>query len=407
MKMRALVVSAAVMAVSSVASATLFIGPTYIPVQVASFSSLLDDTAPTYLRALGDGFGVGATLPLSSSIVPYRANAFNSLGGGYSFTSIITRTAGTGGWQQHLYTPSFDPAAAATNSISSGPTFSWTATPRTVSYNLVLPSGPITVVDQTSGSSGRGTVSTVVSTDEGTIPDGPLPARDFTFTLSGPGTVGGFESIDLRGLVHTFAGDLSATLSNGTISVPLFTRLPGSLGTVGSFSADFIGNYTIADGGGAFPISGTAIPTGTYAPQSPLSAFIGQPIAGTWTLSILDSDSTDNGRIAGFDLNIAVAPSLLKGDFNFDGEVLDSDISLFVSALTGDFASLVAQFPTRTEADFTFIGDFNGDGEVLDSDITGFVAALLGGGGRVTAIPEPAALGLLAPLALLASRRRR
>ncbi len=47
MKMRALVVSAAVMAVSSVASATLFIGPTYIPVQVASFSSLLDDTAPT------------------------------------------------------------------------------------------------------------------------------------------------------------------------------------------------------------------------------------------------------------------------------------------------------------------------------------------------------------------------
>jgi len=99
--------------------------------------------------------------------------------------------------------------------------------------------------------------------------------------------------------------------------------------------------------------------------------------------------------------------AFLKGDFNFDGEVLDSDISLFVSALTGDFASLIAQFPTRSEADFTFIGDFNGDGEVLDSDITGFVAALLGGGGRVGVIPEPAALGLLAPMGLLVARRRR
>ncbi len=103
----------------------------------------------------------------------------------------------------------------------------------------------------------------------------------------------------------------------------------------------------------------------------------------------------------------AVVPPFIKGDFNFDGEILDSDIQLFVGALTGDFASLVALFPERTEADFAFIGDFNSDGEVLDSDITGFVAALLGGGGRVTAIPEPAALGLLAPAGLLLARRRR
>lgn len=99
------------------------------------------------------------------------------------------------------------------------------------------------------------------------------------------------------------------------------------------------------------------------------------------------------------------APTL--GDFDFDGEVLDSDISLFVKALTGDFAGLVALFPTRTQADFTFIGDFNADGEVLDSDIEGFVAALLGGAGRVTAIPEPAAVAFLAPSTLLLARRRK
>ena len=122
---------------------------------------------------------------------------------------------------------------------------------------------------------------------------------------------------------------------------------------------------------------------------------------GGTTVAVTSWDGTN------FSFVLNPATTLLKGDFNFDGEVLDSDISLFVSALTGDFASLVAQFPTRSEADFTFIGDFNSDGEVLDSDITGFVAALLGGGGRVAAIPEPAALGLLAPLGLLLGRRRR
>ena len=104
---------------------------------------------------------------------------------------------------------------------------------------------------------------------------------------------------------------------------------------------------------------------------------------------------------------VNATPAFLKGDFNFDGEVLDSDISGFVSALTGDFASLIALFPARTEADFTFIGDFNGDSEVLDSDITGFVSALLGGGGRVGVIPEPAALSLLVPGMVLLRRRGR
>lgn len=105
---------------------------------------------------------------------------------------------------------------------------------------------------------------------------------------------------------------------------------------------------------------------------------------------------------------ISLPPSLLPGDFNFDGEVLDSDIQLFVQALTGDFAGLVALFPDRTIEEFTFIGDFNDDGEVLDSDINGFVAALLGGGGRgAVVIPEPGTVGLLAAGVLALGGRRR
>ncbi len=129
-------------------------------------------------------------------------------------------------------------------------------------------------------------------------------------------------------------------------------------------------------------------------------------IAIRWTA--VDLSGQDDGlAIDDLVLSTSTTPAFLKGDFNFDGEVLDSDITGFVSALTGDFTSLMAQFPNRTEADFTFIGDFNGDSEVLDSDINGFVAALLGGGGRIAAIPEPTSLGLILAAVPMLTRRRK
>lgn len=103
-------------------------------------------------------------------------------------------------------------------------------------------------------------------------------------------------------------------------------------------------------------------------------------------------------------------PSLLKGDFDLDGEILDSDASYFLMALAGDFEGIVQANPALTTEQAVFIGDFDGDGEVLDSDAQGFLLGLAGGRPAVLSggvLPEPVIVGLLAPVVLGLSRQRK
>lgn len=120
-------------------------------------------------------------------------------------------------------------------------------------------------------------------------------------------------------------------------------------------------------------------------------------------------------------------PAYVLGDFNFDGGLDGSDVDPFVLALSdlqaflADFADAFATlYPGMTldESVVDVIGDFNDDGGFDGSDVDGFVEALSNGrpgvdGARpgrglgLAPIPEPTALGLLAPTGLLLSRRRR
>lgn len=127
-----------------------------------------------------------------------------------------------------------------------------------------------------------------------------------------------------------------------------------------------------------------------------------------------DGSSTSNGVATIFAVSGALAPSgpdLIQGDFDLDGEVLDSDAPYFLMALAGDFEGIVAATGGQYSVnDAIYIGDFNGDGEVLDDDAAGFLIALAGGrpaAGGLGAIPEPAALGLLVPTLALSLRRTR
>lgn len=131
------------------------------------------------------------------------------------------------------------------------------------------------------------------------------------------------------------------------------------------------------------------------------------------------SMSTNQGLTALTFTFPGAAPSFVLGDFNFDGGVDASDIDPFVVAANeGDpFAGYIAAsqaafellYPgqTLTPTIVNQIGDFNGDGGVDASDIDPFVVFANNGGSGIAAIPEPAALGLLAPLGLLMARRRR
>lgn len=107
---------------------------------------------------------------------------------------------------------------------------------------------------------------------------------------------------------------------------------------------------------------------------------------------------------------------LQLGDFNFDGGLDGSDVDPFVLALS-DLTTYLTDYQDAFDALGTglafdqsvvdLIGDFNGDGGFDGSDVDGFVAALSGARPGVAMIPEPSILGLIAPLMLLSSRRRR
>lgn len=125
--------------------------------------------------------------------------------------------------------------------------------------------------------------------------------------------------VELVGLSHTWAGDLTATLTNGSATVDLFRRV-GFTGTGFGSSANFDGNYLFEDG---YPTTlwdvigglGTndVVPTGNYgasgpsgAPVSLLTPYWGMFTAGSWTLTITDAAGGDIGSLDGWRLQLVI-----------------------------------------------------------------------------------------------------
>ena len=125
--------------------------------------------------------------------------------------------------------------------------------------------------------------------------------------------------VTLSGFNHTFAGDVTATISNGTVTSSLVTRVgPGTFG----YSSNYNGDYTFSSDGGnlwsaANPAnigSGEDIPVGDYKPTgvndsavSLSSDFSGQSSAGTWTLFMSDAAEADTGAIIGWSIQLTTS----------------------------------------------------------------------------------------------------
>jgi subtilisin-like proprotein convertase family protein len=168
----------------------------------------------------------------------------------------------------------------------------------------------------------------------------PLDIPDATSTAPGvvvstltvaPGS-GTVSALAARiGLEHTFAGDLSATLSHGAVSVTLFNQ-PGA-------SNDLLGTYTFSDFAARSFVDAAAatspIASGVYIPLSPLSAFDGQPFDGTWVLTVTDNATLDTGRVNSFELLSTTLTPACTGcapcpaDYNQDGGVDGNDVNAF------------------------------------------------------------------------------
>ena len=145
---------------------------------------------------------------------------------------------------------------------------------------------------------------------------GPLVS---TITLTDLGSIEDLN-LDLYGLSHSWIGDLQISLTHtafeGDVVTVLAVDRPGFTGTGFGDSSDLEGDYNIDDEAGtslavaAAALDGsTSIAPGAYSGSNSLASFDGRSVAGTWTLTILDNASGDNGALQEWGLTITVIPA--------------------------------------------------------------------------------------------------
>ncbi|MGD9630420.1 MAG: S8 family serine peptidase [Pyrinomonadaceae bacterium] len=108
-------------------------------------------------------------------------------------------------------------------------------------------------------------------------------------------------------LNHTFDGDVTmALISPEGVTVPLVNNRGGSGDNFGTGANDCSGTRTILDDAAGTAISaGTAPFAGSFRPESPLSAFNGQLMSGTWILRVADTAAQDVGTVGCVQLEIS------------------------------------------------------------------------------------------------------
>lgn len=144
-----------------------------------------------------------------------------------------------------------------------------------------------------------------------------------TIEVNAIGAVASLSIIDLD-IEHTWVGDLSGTLTSpeGT-TIDLFN-------TPDCNQANLLVNFEDDTELTATNFENTcedAIPAiqGTFQPADPFSTFVGEQIAGTWTLTITDNANADGGQLNGWGLDFC---SVLPGDASISATIQNSSICI-------------------------------------------------------------------------------
>ncbi len=155
----------------------------------------------------------------------------------------------------------------------------------------------------------------------GNIPDfaASVPGSASNTIAVGTG-ITSVNSVTLRGLTHTWAGDLVVTITApDATSVSLVARLGSTTPTGFGTSNNFGGDYTfVGDGSGANLWTAVAvagvIPGGTYNATGALSstpvsfAGLSNQAAGDWTLTITDNAAGDTGALVEWEFDATPVP---------------------------------------------------------------------------------------------------
>ena len=166
-------------------------------------------------------------------------------------------------------------------------------------------------------------------------------------------------------ITHPWVGDLTISLTDGTTTVSLMSRV--SLGTYpfGCGGNDIAA--TFSDGATTTPAdlcSPTNVPniTGLVLPADALSAFAGSPADSPWALHITDEGAFDSGTFNSACLTLTTAPPPgCTADLD-----ADNDTDVF------DFAIFAANFGQTVPPGTG--GDYDGTGSVDVFDFSTFAA---------------------------------
>ncbi|MBI5737925.1 MAG: S8 family serine peptidase [Mycolicibacterium neoaurum] len=109
------------------------------------------------------------------------------------------------------------------------------------------------------------------------------------------------------GLDHTWVGDLIVSLTSPAGTTVVLASRPGGSGNSGNNFCDTVLDDAGATGIQAITAGGNPY-TGTFSPNSPLSAFDGEDPNGTWVLAVSDNAGQDTGSIRRF--SVTITPTL-------------------------------------------------------------------------------------------------
>jgi subtilisin-like proprotein convertase family protein len=176
------------------------------------------------------------------------------------------------------------------------------------------------------------------------IPATGTPIVNSFLTINQPGTIGRL-TVNLN-INHSFTGDMIMTLTNQTTgtNIRLYNRHGGG-------GQNLVG--TTLDDYAPVSLIGSRAPfTGFFRPVQPLSAFNGQPISGTWKLTIADVLEDDGGTLNAWGLGFATEP------FICEPVVVPSAAKIEAVVGTPQSTPVSTTFPTNLQAVVTGTDNF-------------------------------------------------
>jgi subtilisin-like proprotein convertase family protein len=257
----------------------------------ANGNGLIDPGETVNLNlALGNGGDTGASgvtgvvaVTGGNATIVQNSSAYANIAPG----AVVTNTT--------PYSFTVNPGAACGSIITFTQTVSYSEVGSPVSFNFSLPTGQTQL----------GNPVTYTSTDiPKAIPDDVATGITSTVGINSSKPVG---KVTVKvNITHTWVGDLVIKLISPQGTAVTLASRPGSSGNNGDNLKDIVFDDAAATPIANLPVGQTDY-TGSYRPDTPLSALNGQAINGTWKLVVADVASQDTGTLNSWSLNIQPA----------------------------------------------------------------------------------------------------